>query len=92
MITTNIEKWLEIEPYSLARKEKRRWLSENLIHLTKMHKTRCKHYAQLLDVHKAISIKEEGLEGVPYIPARLFKEFELYSVDQSEIFKTMTSW
>lgn len=91
MITTNIEKWLEIEPYSLARKEKRRWLSENLIHLTKMHKTRCKHYAQLLDVHKAISIKEEGLEGVPYIPARLFKEFELYSVDQSEIFKTMTS-
>ena len=31
------------------------------------------------------------LEQVPYLPVRLFKEFDLLSIDRSEAFKTMTS-
>ena len=91
MSTIDIEKWLKIEPYSFTVDQKQKWLSESLMHLTQHHKARCKQYARLLDVHQSLSTYTEGLEGVPYIPARLFKEFELLSIDQSEIFKTMTS-
>tara|TARA_B100000886_G_scaffold23520_1_gene14957 strand:- start:20080 stop:21165 length:1086 start_codon:yes stop_codon:yes gene_type:complete len=91
MNVIDIEKWLEIEPYSMAFDQKQKWLSKSLMDLTQHHRKRCKQYARLLNVHQALTAEAEGLEAVPYIPARLFKEFELLSVNQSEIFKTMTS-
>ncbi|MFH1618984.1 MAG: acyl-protein synthetase, partial [bacterium] len=68
---------LSIPPYSLGREEKREILTASLVELTRHHYRKCVPYHRILD---ALSFDLSGIKNycdIPFLPVRLFKEFEL---------------
>jgi phenylacetate-coenzyme A ligase PaaK-like adenylate-forming protein len=84
-------KWLDYGPYSLKSTLKRAALLESMRLLTQWHIDRCENYRWLVEALPFGYPNLERLEDVPFLPVRLFKEFELLSIPRTEIFKTMTS-
>ena len=85
------EDLLEIPPFSLDKEEKGKMMTENLVDLTKWHMANCEAYANMM---KAIDFdveKVEHYEDLPFLPVSLFKELDLKSIPEEEVFKTMTS-
>lgn len=82
---------LEINPYSLNKKEKQRMLGSRLKELTQMHYKNCEIYRRVLDLLEVGWEEMETPEECPFLPVRMFKDMELKSVPEEEIFKTMTS-
>ena len=85
------EELLQIDPYSLCKIEKERILTERLCELTELHKSRSQEYARILRGKKYEKNKVSSWTDLPFLPVRLFKEFDLKSVNDDEIVKTMTS-
>lgn len=82
---------LSLPPFQLDRREKRSVLLESLRTLGKHHYENCEEYKKILDTLNIDIKKIEKIEDVPFIPVSLFKKFDLRSISQSDIFKTMTS-
>ena len=82
---------LGIPPFSLSKSEKSELYSEAVQSLTKFHFENCQPYQKLLNKIGFSPDKSFRLEEYPFLPVRLFKDYELVSVDRSKIFKTMTS-
>ena len=85
----NLEELFEIDPYSLRHDEKESVMLEGMSGLTRYHREHCAEYARIID--KLGSDEWKTTSDIPFIPVRLFKEYELLSTDRSEIVKTMTS-
>lgn len=83
--------WLDLDPYSLDASAKSSLLTKALGELTLWHKAHCVEYARILAVQGIEGGGFSDLEEIPYIPVRLFKEFDLLSIPREQIFKTMTS-
>lgn len=86
-----LEDFFKLSPYELSKDEKQKLLTQELLSLTKHHKLHCKEYAAIL---QALNFNEDNVKSyydLPFIPVRLFKEYDLMSIDKSQIFKTMTS-
>ncbi len=85
-----IEDFHAIDPYALAKKDKAELLLKEMNELTKYHRLNCPEYKKYLD---SIGYCEDihELENIPFIPIRSFKEFELKSIPDEKIFKTMMS-
>jgi phenylacetate-coenzyme A ligase PaaK-like adenylate-forming protein len=81
----------DIPPFSLAKQEKDAFYADALYGLTKHHYENCVQYQKILDVLGFDSTIKHNLEDIPPIPVRLFKDYDLMSVDKSQIIKTMTS-
>jgi phenylacetate-coenzyme A ligase PaaK-like adenylate-forming protein len=80
-----------IPPFSLDKEQKGQFLSELLWDLTLHHHRQCPQYRRILDawpfdVSTAISYRD-----LPFLPVRLFKEYELKSVEEQDVVKQMTS-
>jgi phenylacetate-coenzyme A ligase PaaK-like adenylate-forming protein len=86
-----IEKFHKLQPYSLAKTEKEKLLLSRMNELTKFHYEKCSAYANYLDVIGYGKRDALSLEDVPYIPIRIFKEAEMKSIQDDEIFKIMKS-
>ncbi|MDR1115091.1 MAG: acyl-protein synthetase [Tannerella sp.] len=87
----NLTDILNIAPYSLDKKAKRRLLNEQLWNLTLRHYEKCESYKRMMNAF-GLDIKHlPEYDELPFLPVRLFKEFELQSVKKEEIVKTMTS-
>ncbi len=87
----NFEDFLDILPYSLKYDKKRELLTLRLMELTDLHAGKCPEYKKILD---AIGYKRADVKSyldLPFLPVRLFKELELRSVNEADVFKTMTS-
>ncbi len=83
--------FLDINPYSLNKSEKERLLSPFLMKLSRHHYEQSLHYKKIIDsIHFNIEC-EYKFYDLPFIPVRLFKMFELKSVQNESIIKTMTS-
>ncbi len=85
------EEELNIPPYSLSRDEKRVFLTQHLADLTRQHYEHCAEYKKILD---AISFDVNNISDysqIPFLPVRLFKEYELKSVLTESVVKTLTS-
>ena len=85
------DNFFDIEPFSLGRAEKSDFLNKSLSELTKHHYQNCMQYKRMIesvgfDVDAFVPYPE-----LPYLPVRLFKMHDLYSVDAASISKTMTS-
>jgi len=78
-------------PFSLVHGEKAALYLRAFSDLTSHHYEKCLPYRRLLDVLGVRPDRLENVEDVPFIPVRLFKDYELLSVDRSQIVKTMTS-
>lgn len=85
----NLEELFEIEPYSLRHAEKEKVLLDGLTSLTEHHREKCPEYASIIRFQEKKSW--ESTSDIPFIPVRLFKEYELCSTERSEVVKTMTS-
>ncbi len=81
----------QLAPYSLGASQKERALSEILSDLTHWHYANCPEYARILNALSFDASKNHTCAELPFIPVRLFKEFELRSVPQEQITKTLTS-
>lgn len=86
-----LDKLFDLEPYGLKHEEKEQMMFEGLLELTAHHREHCVEYRKMLDVQGAKADQWNSSSDIPFIPVRLFKEFELLSTDRSEIVKTMTS-
>lgn len=87
----NYEDLLTKNPFSLCQKEKEEILLKGLLDLTEQHQRSCVPYGNILN---ALGFKKDlvsKIENIPFIPVRLFKELELRSIADDEVFKVMTS-
>lgn len=82
---------LEVKPYSLDKKQKQELLGIRLRELTQKHYESCKEYRRVLDVLGYKPQEGKNQEDCPFLPVRMFKDIELKSISDEEIFKTMTS-
>jgi phenylacetate-coenzyme A ligase PaaK-like adenylate-forming protein len=81
----------DIGPFSLAYADKCALFVSALSELTRRHYEKCPEYRRLLDAMGFDLRAVKAIEDFPFVPARLFKEFDLLSVDRSQVFKTLTS-
>lgn len=84
------EQW-ENQPFSWCRSEKEAVLTRQLGELTEFHYQSCAFYQRILDGLGFSAEKVDTYKDIPFLPVRLFKEFNLHSVGKVDIFKTMTS-
>lgn len=81
----------DISPYSLDKQKKRDVLSKHLIRLSKFHYNNCREYHNIINALKIDLFSVKDYYDLPFLPVRLFKEMNLVSVPQEEVFKVMTS-
>lgn len=82
---------LNISPYSLDKKEKEKILTNKMKELTEYHIVNCSKYRKMIESIDFNPVKANSYYEIPFLPVRLFKELDLKSVPDDEIFKTMTS-
>jgi hypothetical protein len=85
------DSYFAIPPYSLNKESKHALLSETLNALTRHHYQGCPQYQRILDSMRFDTTIASSYYELPFLPARLFKEYELLSVDRGNIVKTMNS-
>ena len=82
---------LDLPPYSLNKAEKKILLNPCFSDLCRHHYYHCEPYRKMMD---AISFDVYGdykYNDVPFIPVRFFKLYDLHSVPNEKIIKTVTS-
>lgn len=87
----DLESLYLIPPYSMKKNEKKIFLTKELIQLFKYHIIHCKEYGNMM---KAIDLNLDGIstyEELPFIPVSLFKTLNLKSINDEDVFKTLTS-
>ena len=87
----DIKEILEIAPFSLDKGYKHQLLNERLHELTHKHYAQCEAYHRMMNACGLDINNLPDYEQLPFLPVRLFKEFELRSCEKHDIVKTMTS-
>ena len=81
----------ESDPYGLDRNQKSAFFDEYFHELTKHHYSHCNKYKKMMDGIGFEIGNTFKYSEIPFLPVRLFKLFDLYSVPKEDIVKTMTS-
>lgn len=87
----NYEQMTGIAPYYMDKAEKGEFLTKTLKELSLYHYEKCPEYKKIID---GLGVELNSISSyydIPFIPVRLFKEYELKSIERDEIVKTMTS-
>lgn len=82
---------LEVSPFSLNKEEKSKLFTEYLKELSLKHYQKCENYRKIVDKLNCNLSEIKNYTEIPFLPVRLFKEFDLKSIPTEEVFKTMTS-
>lgn len=82
---------MNIPPYSLAKSEKHAFLTKHLAALTRHHYENCAEYKKILDAKSFDVSSITDYSQIPFLPVRLFKDYELKSVPTEAVVKTLTS-
>ena len=88
---TDLKEILDQPAFSLDKAVKAQVFLDRLKSLSDRHYRKCPEYRRILDALECRLDDTNAVEGLPYLPVRLFKEFSLRSVDEDEVVKTMTS-
>ena len=78
-------------PFGIASKQKQKILTHRLRELTALHEQRCAPYGRILASRARPVGDDTGIDAIPFIPVRLFKQYELRSIAQEDVFKVLTS-
>ena len=84
-----IDKILDENPYN--KKIKDNYFVDVLNDLTRHHYNNCNEYKLILNSINYDPSENHKLSQIPFIPVRMFKDYDLMSIDNAEIFKTMRS-
>ena len=87
----NLEKLLNGNSFSLNEKEKYLLFKKDLNQLTFYHYKNSSHYKKILDFLGFKPNKTHEIDKLPFIPVRIFKEFDLMSIKKDKIIKTLNS-
>ncbi len=87
----NSKELLAIPPYSYGHLEKKKLFDQELTALSQYHYDKCDEYKKIVDALGITLTDCMDYEKLPFLPVRLFKDFMLRSIDEDEIFRTMTS-
>ncbi len=82
---------LDLDPFSLPVREREGILLGGLKDLTAYHHDHCAEYRKILRSHGVEPHAVDAIGDVPFLPVRLFKEYELKSISDEDVFKVMTS-
>ncbi|EGA70922.1 hypothetical protein VISI1226_16823 [Vibrio sinaloensis DSM 21326] len=82
---------LELDVFYTSDTQKNDLQARFLSELTNYHYQHCLEYRKVLDHINGLKKDYMSASELPYIPVRLFKDYELKSVPQESVFKTMTS-
>lgn len=82
---------LSDRPFSVLQKNKEEFYLRALKDLDKHHIKACEPYKKIVHFQKEQNKEISKVSDFPFVPVRLFKEIDLYSVDKSQIVRTMTS-
>jgi len=88
---TELETLLAHPPFSLGKAQKAEVFSAILSKLTAHHYQHCAAYKKILDSLRVDPALKQPAEHTPFLPVRMFKDFELKSIEPAAIQKTMTS-
>ena len=86
-----IEDFYLLEPYELDKIAKNKLLTKELKELTDVHRKKCKEYDRFLNTLQYNNKDIKSIEDIPFFSVRMFKEYDLLSVDEKDVFKVMTS-
>lgn len=86
-----IDDFHEIAPYSLDKKKKEKLLLDRVKELCIHHYARCKEYAAFINAIGCDLSKISSLLEVPFLPIRIFKEADMKSIPDENVFKIMKS-
>jgi len=78
----SISEIMDTPPFSLNREQKSKLYDRALRDLSEHHRQRCTEYQRICQ-----TVQDEA----PFLPVRLFKDYELLSISRDEIIKSMTS-
>lgn len=87
----NYNEVLKLEPYSLNKSEKEKFLTDNLGELSRHHYEHCTAYKHICDAQNFDVQNISNYYDIPFLPVRLFKEYDLRSIKAYDVKKTMTS-
>lgn len=87
----NYDEILNIPPYSMDKEEKSRFLTGILKELSLHHYNNSMEYKRLIDGLGVDIAEIESYYDIPFLPVRLFKEYDLRSIESDQVSKTMTS-
>jgi phenylacetate-coenzyme A ligase PaaK-like adenylate-forming protein len=86
-----LTKILDIAPYSLDKIQKRKLLNERLGDLMVYHYAHCEPYRDMMNAVRVDIKHTSEYDELPFVPVRLFKEYELRSIPKEDVVKTLTS-
>ena len=86
-----LNNYFDVQPYSLDKINKSKYLESYFFELTQFHYKNCTKYRNMLDAVGYNYKRQHHYSEIPFLPVRLFKMFDLYSVPKGDIVKTMTS-
>ena len=84
-------KLYKIKPYSLKDKEKKIIFKKIINDLTQHHYINSKNYKKLLKFLNYSKQHISKLEEAPFLPVKLFKDFDLKSIKKTEVIKVLLS-
>ena len=87
----SIAEVLDAEPFSLDRAAKAVLYTRALRDLTVHHAAHCPPYKRVLTALGFDVARLGGVVDIPFLPVRLFKEYDLLSIERAAVVKTMTS-
>lgn len=79
------------EQFTLSSSEKEKILYPLLSQLIESHAERNSTYREVISTHALPNPEMSGLESLPYLPVRVFKELDLMTVSPNDVVKTLTS-
>ncbi|MFT5337240.1 MAG: phenylacetate-coenzyme A ligase PaaK-like adenylate-forming protein [Luteibaculaceae bacterium] len=78
-------------PYSLAKKEKEAFLTQELNSLFQHHYANCLPFKKSMEAQDYNPLHNYNYYDLPFLPVRLFKLYDLKSIPDEAVFKTLTS-
>ena len=84
-----VDKLIALKQYSLNKEEKQKTLFPLLKELHSYHLKHSKEYAKI--VERLFPGKVERMDDLPFLPVTLFKNFDMKSIEDKAIYKTLIS-
>ena len=79
------------KPYSLTKNSKKEYLNKELNALFRHHSENCSLFKKSMDAIGYCKEKDYDYWDLPFLPVRLFKLYDLKSIEDGDVIKTLTS-